>query len=148
MIGLSDAHTRMHFYRAIIEGINFALMEGLRSIEKQSKLKVQRIFVAGGGSQSNEICQITANMFNLPLSRIHTHEVTGIGSSLVAFVAQGVFKSYEDGIAAMVHMQDEFVPDAAESALYRALFDDIYVKVFDKLKPFYLALDTIMPRKE
>ncbi|MDR0878562.1 MAG: FGGY-family carbohydrate kinase, partial [Treponema sp.] len=49
VIGFSDIHTRIHLYRAIIEGINFALMEGLRSMEKRGHLKVKSIYVAGGG---------------------------------------------------------------------------------------------------
>jgi sugar (pentulose or hexulose) kinase len=139
-IGLSDHHTRMHFYRAVIEGINFALMEGLENIEKRGKIKAKRLFVAGGGSQSPEILQITANMFGLPVRRVHTHEVTGLGSSLVAFVSQGVYKSYGEAVAAMVHPQAPFEPDPAQRALYRRLYEEIYVKVFDKLKPFYAAM--------
>lgn len=34
VIGFSDIHTRIHIYRAIIEGINFALIDGLKTIEK------------------------------------------------------------------------------------------------------------------
>ncbi|MDR2753462.1 MAG: FGGY-family carbohydrate kinase [Oscillospiraceae bacterium] len=146
MIGFADNHTRMHFYRAIIEGINFALMEGLHGIEKRSKHKVERIYVAGGGSQSREICQITANMFGLPLGRIHTHEVTGVGASMTAFVSQGVFKNFEEGVAAMVHMQDEFLPDPAQHMLYQKLYEDVFLKVFDRLEPFYCAIDGIMSR--
>ena len=68
VIGFGDVHTRVHIYRAIIEGINYALIEGLENIEKKSKVKVKRIAVSGGGSQSNAICQITADMFNRQLS--------------------------------------------------------------------------------
>ena len=142
-IGLSDRHTRLHFYRAVIEGINFALMEGLENIEKRGKVKAERLFVAGGGSQSPEILQITANMFGLPVRRVHTHEVTGLGSSLAAFVAMGVHKSYAEAVAAMVHPQEPFLPDPAESALYRKLYDEIFTKVFGRLKGFYQALKGI-----
>ncbi len=144
IIGFSDNHTRMHIYRALIEGINFALMEGLEGIQKRGKCKVSGLRVAGGGSQSTEICQITANMFGLPLRRIHTHEVTGLGSSLVAFVAMGVHQRYEDAVAAMVHPQEAFQPDAEQAALYRKLYEEIYVKVFDRLKPFYREMKGII----
>jgi sugar (pentulose or hexulose) kinase len=144
IIGLSDNHTRLHLYRAIIEGINFALMEGLRNIERRGKLSVKRLYVAGGGSQSREICQITANMFGLPLCRIHTHEVTGIGSSMVAFVSQKVFASFDEGIRSMVHVQDTFDPDEAETQLYRSLCDHVFVNVFDKLAPFYKNIGDIL----
>lgn len=137
VIGFSDVHTRIHLYRAIIEGINFALMEGLYSMEKRGKLQVKKLMVAGGGSQSDEICQITADMFGLPVGRTQTHEVSGVGSSLVAFVAKGVHPSYEAAIKAMVHEKDCFMPDMKDHAVYEKLYDQVFIKIFDKLSPLY-----------
>lgn len=42
VIGLSDVHTRIHLYRAIIEGINFALMDGMRHMEKREKFGLRK----------------------------------------------------------------------------------------------------------
>ncbi|WP_322413310.1 FGGY-family carbohydrate kinase, partial [Clostridium perfringens] len=111
IIGFSDIHTRTHIYRAIIEGINFALLDGMRTIERRGKLKVDKVFVAGGGSRSDKICQITANMFGIPVCRIQTHEASGLGSSIVAFISKGVFSNIDEAVEAMVHIKDEFIPD-------------------------------------
>ena len=75
-------------------GVNYALLEGLRTLEKQGGFAVQELYAAGGGAQSDEICQITANMFGLPVHRIQTHEASGLGSSMVAFAAKGVYRTY------------------------------------------------------
>lgn len=75
VIGFSDWHTRIHIYRAIIEGINFALIDGLRQMEKKAGYRMKEIRVGGGGSQSDQICQITADMFGIPVVRTQTHEV-------------------------------------------------------------------------
>ncbi|MCL2508483.1 MAG: FGGY-family carbohydrate kinase [Oscillospiraceae bacterium] len=144
LMGLSDSHTRMHFYRAIIEGINFALMEGLENIEKRGKCKAESLRVAGGGSQSEEILQITANMFGLPLRRVHTHEVTGLGASLAVFVAMGVYPGYSEAVAAMVRPGEPFMPDHEEHALYRKLYKETFTKVFEKLEPFYRGMKNIL----
>ncbi|MDR0388378.1 MAG: FGGY-family carbohydrate kinase [Treponema sp.] len=143
IIGFSDVHTRIHLYRSIIEGINFALMEGLKGMEKRGKLKVSELYAAGGGSQSAEVCRITASMFGLPVYRTQTHEVTGIGSSMVGFKAQGIFSSYEEGIKAMVHIKDEFLPNPEEHQIYEELYDGIFTKVFGKLSPLYQKLQSI-----
>ncbi|MDR0645136.1 MAG: FGGY-family carbohydrate kinase [Treponema sp.] len=140
VIGFSDVHTRIHLYRAIIEGINFALMEGLRSIEKRGGLKVERLFAAGGGSQSDEVCRITASMFGLPVYRIQTFEASGLGSSLIGFVSQGVFSSFEEGVASMVHLKDEFLPDRAIHTVYEAIYERVFAKMFDKCSPLYQEL--------
>jgi sugar (pentulose or hexulose) kinase len=147
VIGFSDVHTRIHLYRAIIEGINFALMDGLRGMAKRGRLEITRLYVAGGGSQSDEICRITASMFGLPVYRTQTHEVTGIGSSMAAFKALGFFASYEEGIEAMVHIQDEFLPDLREHAIYEDLYGEVFRKVFGKLSPLYQRIDGIIGKE-
>ena len=48
------------------------LREEAWNLEKKSKVKVKRIAVSGGGSQSNAICQITADMFDRPVVRGQT----------------------------------------------------------------------------
>lgn len=137
IIGFSDVHTRLHIYRAIIEGINFALIDGMKTMEKRGRIKIETVFVSGGGSQSDEICQITANMFGLPVCRIQTFEAAGLGSSLVGFVSMGIYKNYEEAIAAMVHIKDTFVPDENEHILYARLFSEVFLKIFPALLPLY-----------
>ena len=143
VVGFSDAHTRIHIYRAIIEGVNFSLIEGLRTIEQRGKLRIDKLYVGGGGSQSKEICQITANMFGLPLYRTQTYEASGLGSALVGFVSMGVFPSYEQAVEGMVHIKDEFLPDEREHAVYQTLYEEVYCKLFDRLAPLYKEIDHI-----
>ncbi len=137
VIGFSDVHTRIHLYRSIIEGINFALIEGMQAIEKRGNIKVKKLFVSGGGSQSSEICQITANMFNLPVYRIQTNEASGLGSSIVAFVSKGYFDSYEQAVKSMVHVRDEFLPDQNEAQKYNKILNKVFKKIYKKLLPLY-----------
>ena len=137
VIGFSDIHTRLHIYRAIIEGINFALMDGLYTMERRGKVKIKELYIAGAPSQSEEICAITANMFGLPVNRIQTPEATGLGSSIVAFVSKGVYSSYDEAVAAMVHRKDTFHPQKGEHELYERLYNEVFTKIFDKLLPLY-----------
>jgi len=146
MIGFSEIHTRMHIYRAIIEGINYGLMEGMYLMEKKGKLKVGKLFVAGGGAQSPQVCQITANMFGLPVYRIHTHEACGVGSSLVAFKANGTFDSYEEAAKAMVHIKDEFQPDMKVHQIYKDIYNRVYSKLFGSLAQYYKDIDDMFLR--
>lgn len=140
IIGFSDEHTRAHVYRAIIEGLGFALLEGLKKMEKRSGQRITELYVGGGGSQSDEICAITADIFNLPVRRIQTHESSGLGASIVAFVAMGEFVSYDEAIAAMVHPKDEFLPDKHNADIYSRIYNDIYVLMYKKLLPFYKTM--------
>jgi len=137
IIGFSDIHTRSHIYRAIIEGINFALMDGLYTMEKRGKVKIQKLFIAGGGAQSDAVCQITANMFGLPVYRIQTIEASGLGSALIAFTSMGIYANPYEAAAKMVHIKDEFLPDAKDHQTYTFLFNEVFSKIFGKLLPLY-----------
>lgn len=140
IIGFSDQHTRIHIYRAIIEGINFALMDGMRLMEKRAGHTFKEIHVGGGGSQSDEICQITADMFGLPVVRTQTYEVTGIGCAMAAFVGIGAFKNYRQAVEAMVHDKDVFMPDMKQNRIYKRLYEDVYKKIYGRLAGLYETL--------
>ena len=142
IIGFSDSHTRIHIYRAIVEGINFALLDGLLTMERRGGVKIKRLFVAGGGSQSDEICRITASMFGLPVCRIQTYEAAGLGSAVVAFTAIGIYRDVREAVAAMVHVRDEFLPDMREHEKYRAIYDGVFSRIFGRLLPLYKKNET------
>ncbi len=148
VIGFSDVHTRIHIYRAIIEGIGFALMDGMYSMEHRSGQRIRELFVAGGGSQSDEICQITADMFGLPVKRIQTHEAAGLGSAIAGFVGIGEFSDYPPAIAAMVHEKETFQPDMAIHKKYQELYQQVYRKIYGRLAPLYTKIKILTRRQE
>lgn len=129
MIGFTDRHTKKHMYRAIIEGVNFELYKQMTIMEKRSGQHIKEIYIAGGGSKSDVILQITADMFGLPVKRTQTHEATGIGSALTAFVGLGEFSSYDEGVKSMVHDKDIFIPNSENHAKYSSIFDTVYSKI-------------------
>ncbi|MEG1835156.1 MAG: FGGY-family carbohydrate kinase [Oscillospiraceae bacterium] len=147
IIGFSDFHTRYHLYKAIIEGLNFELYSCLKLMEKRSGLKVDEIFIGGGGAKSEAVCQITADMFGLPVKRIQTHEACSIGSSIVAFIAKGVFNNYEDAIKSMVHERDVFLPRNDEHKLYMRLYNDVYSEIYGKMNSLFKKIRKIYKRR-
>jgi sugar (pentulose or hexulose) kinase len=140
IIGFTDRHTLFHIYRAIIEGVNYALMEGLKKLEKKSKKKIEYIMVSGGGAQSDEVCKITADMFGLPVRRVQTYETSGLGAAICAFVGLKHYDSYDLAIKNMVQVNKEFLPDKKNHKIYEVLFHEIYKKTYPRLKPIYCKL--------
>ncbi len=137
IIGFNDTHTHLHIYRAIIEGIGFALLEGMKKIEKKSGHKIKRLMISGGGSNSDAICQITADLFNLPVSRVQTYETSGLGASIAGYIGVGTFETFEEGVEAMVHEAKTFMPRAEVHVVYNEMYDKIYRKIYSRLKPIY-----------
>lgn len=133
MIGFTESHSKYHVYRAIIEGINYELKDGLESIEKRQKRKVTSLMVSGGGSQSDEICQITADIFNVPVSKIQTYETTSLGAAMAGFLAMKVFKSPEEAIEKMVRITKTFKPIPKNVELYKYYYKQ-YRKIYPAIK--------------
>ncbi len=143
IIGFSDAHTKMHIFRAIIEGVIFALLDGMYILEKRAKRKVTELYVGGGGSQSDEVCQILSNMAGLPVYRTQTHEACCIGSSMVAFIAMGEFSSHYEASKEMCHVTKVFEPNMFENKMYRKIFANVYTDMYKRLEPLYKRIKRI-----
>jgi sugar (pentulose or hexulose) kinase len=143
IVGFSETHTRLHIYRAIIEGIAFALKEALIGIEKKQHHKVKRIRVSGGGSRSDLICQITADIFNLPVERAQTYETASLGTAVAVFLAKGEFATLDDAVKEMVHIKDVFEPHKEHSETYDFLYKKVYTKLYPQLKVLYKRLRSV-----
>lgn len=138
VVGFSDCHTKIHMYRAIVEGIGYALREGLELFEKKrTHHKVDEIRISGGGSQSDLICQITADIFNRPVSRIQTFECSTLGCAMSAFIAHGDFKTKEEAAKSMVRVSKTFVPNQENVKKYDYLFNHAYMKLYPQMKNIY-----------
>ena len=143
MIGFGDVHTRAHIYRAIIEGLAYALREGKELSEKKSGVKITKLMVSGGGSQSDEAMQITADIFGITAERPHTFETSGLGAAINAAVGAGLYPSYKAAIANMTHEGDKFTPIEENKRIYDKLYHEVYQKMYGNLSPLYKSIRKI-----
>jgi len=137
LIGFGDVHERSHVYRAIIEGLAFALREGLEAIQKVSGTKVGALRVSGGASQSDWICRISADVMRLPLQRGATYEASGLGAAMCAAHALGWYPSVLEAARAMSGPMQTFEPHEEASDLYDRLYGRVYKKMYGSLKHLY-----------
>jgi sugar (pentulose or hexulose) kinase len=140
IIGWSDVHTKVHLYRAIVEGVAFGIQEGFLGMQKRMKHRVKEIRVSGGGSKSDAICQITADIFNLPVSRVQTNETSSLGTAIAAFLASKDFTTPEEAVASMVRVTQTFTPNQAAVKRYTYLYRKVYSKIYPKLINLYRDL--------
>jgi len=150
IIGFGDIHTRAHMYRAIIEGLAYALKEGAQLTARKNGVEMKRVFVSGGGSQSQQILQVTADVFNLPVVRPHTHETSVVGAAIVAAVGMGAYPDFQSAVAAMTHVERVVTPIPENAALYAELYERVYLKMYDRLVPLFKDIQEITgyPRRD
>ncbi|MGC8873740.1 MAG: FGGY-family carbohydrate kinase [Chloroflexia bacterium] len=137
VIGFGDVHTRAHFYRAILEGLAYALREGKERTEKRTGVRITELRVAGGGSQSDAAMQITADMFGLPTARPHLYEASGLGAAIDAAVGLGFHPDFGTAVREMTRVCRVFEPRPDAHALYDALYQQVYRQLYRRLKPLY-----------
>ena len=147
IIGFSDVHTRAHLYRAILEGLAYALREGKEATERRSGVTISELRVSGGGSQSDAAMQLTADVFGLPAARPHTYETSGLGAAIVAAVGLKLHPNFQTAVQTMIRIGDTFEPDMATHAVYTDLFEQVYRPMYRRLRPLYKNIGKIkIPR--
>ncbi len=143
IIGFGDVHTRAHLYRAILEGLAYALRDGAERTAARTGVPLTSLRIAGGGSQSPAAVQLTADIFGLPVARAHTHETSGLGAAIDAAVGLGLHPDVRTAVGAMVRIGEVRDPDPATHAIYDELFRDVYRRMYGRLRPLYRSIRRI-----
>ncbi len=140
VVGFNDSTRRIHFYKAIIEGIGYALREAAEGFEKKLHKGFRGVRISGGGSLSPEICQVMADIFGLPVTRVQTNEASSLGAAMAAFIALGTYHDPKDAAKNMVTIRDTFQPNFVNHQVYNKLYKDVYLKLYPSLKSSYQYL--------
>ena len=144
IIGFNEDHTRAHLYRAMIEGLTYALRESKELLEKRTKKSISRLVVSGGGSQSDEVMQITADIFGMTVFRPHTFETSSLGAAIASAVGIGLYQDFTYAVEKMTHAGDRFDPIDANKEIYNDLYNKVYKKMYSNLKPSYEAIKSVL----
>jgi len=148
IIGFGDVHTRAHIYRAILEGLAYALKEGMLKTEKTTKVKIDTIRVSGGGSQSKNAMQLTADIFNKVAEKPHTYETSALGAAINAAIGMKYYNNYEDAVKNMCRISETFYPIKKNVEIYDKLYTQVYSKMYKRLQPLYNQIRNIVKYPE
>lgn len=140
LIGFSAEHGRAHVLRALLEGLAYGLREGGEQLQKRSGVALRRLHASGGGAQSDAALQLSADVFNLPVSRPHTHETSGLGAAMAAAVALGWQADTAAAVQAMTRVSRQFLPQPAAVAVYEAQYQQVYRPLYGRLQPLFERL--------
>ena len=143
VIGFGDVHTRAHLYRAILEGLAYALREGKERIEKRGGPAITRLRVCGGGSQSNAAMQVTANVFNLPCERPHLYETSALGAAILAAVGLHLHPDFTTAVHQMTRIGQRFEPEPLHARTYDLLYRRVYSRMYRRVQPLYQEIRSI-----
>jgi len=122
-VGLGLDHGRGHLRRAALEGVAFALREGLEALEVAG-VEVPELRLAGGGSVEERWRQLLADVLGRPL-RVLPGAIAAVasarGAGLLAGVASSVYRSQED-LLALAPDPDRYIRPGDASGAYEAAY--------------------------
>jgi sugar (pentulose or hexulose) kinase len=133
-IGFDDRHKRGHMYRALVEGLMTQIKIGTDRMSERLGLSVNEVYIGGGGSKSDFIAQVIADMFNVPVHRTTESENCSLGAAMCGAVGAGMFPDLPGAAAGMVRGADKFLPNKANHELYSALSSEVIQKLYPALE--------------
>ena len=126
--GLGLRHNRGALVRAVLEGVGYALRDGLDLIAESGRAPALAR-VSGGGARSDLWLRILASILNLPLQRTNSEAGAALGAALLGGVCGGLFDDPATAARTAVAPAEVSEPDPEwvrrydeHRARYRALY--------------------------
>jgi sugar (pentulose or hexulose) kinase len=143
IVGFGDVHTRGHLYRAILEGLVFALKEGGELTARKNKVPIAELWATGGGSQSDAILQMTADIFGLPVHRPRTPETSILGAAMDAAAGLKLYPDVGAAVRGMAGDGEAFEPDRDNREIYQGIYQRVYRRAYGRLLPLYREIQRV-----
>jgi sugar (pentulose or hexulose) kinase len=138
-LGFDGSQGRAHIYRSILEGIALTMANHTTAMERALGRRLAPVLVSGGGSRSDLMMQIVADVFGRPARRTTVNDAAGLGAAMCAAVGHGIYPDWGSAAAAMVTAGDEFVPDARASRAYQQI-NNVYAGLTAYTDPLFRSM--------
>jgi ribulokinase len=136
-VGLNLFHTRAHLYRAVLEGVTFALRHNMEAGAKGSADLDSRLIVVGGAAKSDLWMQIIADVTGFPVWTIEEDVEAALGAARLAALGAGLIRP--DDADTWITLVERAAPDVAVKGRYDALFA-VYASLYPALRDSMHAL--------
>jgi len=131
-LGMTARHTRGHMTRALMEGVLFALRDGLE-IMRELGVHPKEIRATGGGATSDLWLRLQADVYGLPVHRLEIEEGAAYGAALLGHVAAGTFANVDEATSVVRTRPEVTEPDPRTTETYDALHA-VYRSVYAALR--------------
>ena len=138
LFNISMVHTREHLMRAVYEGIAYNIRWILQNMCADYGFACKDIRIIGGGALDKGWMQILADVTGRKIHIVENPRNAGaVGAAVVALIGLGALPDFA-AAKSFVRVSAEFVPNAANKAVYDALFTQ-YQQLYRSLSGVYKA---------
>lgn len=120
ILGITQAHTHGHFFRAAMESVAFLMRDNLDALTGFD-VNCNELRALGGGAASKLWLQIKADVLNCPVIVPEQQECTACGSAMLGAVAAGEFTDVLSIQQAWFRPGETIYPDG-NAGIYQELF--------------------------
>lgn len=135
-VGITGAHTKGHFARAVMEGVAMSMKDCKEYLDGLG-VKIESAFIIGGGAKSDVWSGMIADALQIKLVKTENND-SSFGSAMLAGIAAGFFKDPEEAIEKCSVVTGEILPDKERGEEYAKLFIR-YKKIQKALEEIYNA---------
>ena len=119
--GMTTAHHKGHFVRAILESVAFSLRDNIELLE-ESGTSCKGIISLGGAARSSFWLQIKSDVLQKQIKTMRCEETTSLGTAILVAAGTGKFANIADAVKAMIHPAATVEPDLANDRIYDNVF--------------------------
>lgn len=129
MIGFDQRHTKFHIYRSILEAIAYNIKNNIDDMLQEIDAKLNDLVVIGGGSKSDLMMQMIADIFGLPVQRREGSSTACLGAAICVCQYLTVYKDFYEAASKMVKTQQTFMPNRQNHEFYNKINDTVVKNV-------------------
>lgn len=138
-IGITSAHDRPYFTRAVYESIGFAIRHTLDISEAAAGFLAKDFVICGGGSRSQFWNQVKADILQRTVTPTEVSQTGCLGAAILAGVGVGIYHNLKDACGNMIQTKAAIKPDVENKRVYE--------KMYQWYRDFYPALKTVWTKK-
>lgn len=129
MIGFDQRHTRYHIYRSILEAIAFNIKNNIDDMVREIGIELEELVVIGGGSKSDVMMQILADVFGLPTRRRVGSSSACLGAAICTVRYLGLYEDFHSATEDLVRTETTFTPDEENHAFYKKVNEEVVKEI-------------------
>lgn len=133
-VGLSNFAQSGDILRAIIEGLDYQVLDIVTALKTGLGISHDRLIAVGGATRNQFWMQNKADVVGLPIEVPEVEEATPLGAAILAGIGVGLFKNEQDAFERVYKPGKTYQPDPQLSSKYAEWYQ-IYKQLYPALAP-------------
>jgi xylulokinase len=142
-IGLGSTTSRGDVLRALIEGLDYQLLDIIQQMQQSIDCEAEKVIVVGGAARNAFWMQNKADMIGRPIEVPEVEDATPLGAAMLAGIGVGLYRDEKDAFEHVRKPGAVYDPDPKRTADYASWFP-MYKMLYPALQALNHAIsDTL-----